>query len=186
MKYSVGQKVRVKENLNIGKIYDGYAFSYQMERYEGKIYKISDTNVDHYWLGGCEDPDSGYHYKFTDEMLEPADFTKDNLENGMVVEYWNGMRALVHNHRFITDNSYMDFDDYTSDLMIVGDCDGRWDFDIVAVYETTNVRCIKDLLSITKLKYLWKRAKEPEPTEMTLDEIEKQLGYKIKIVNKED
>lgn len=131
MKFKVGQKVRVKEDLTIGKHYGGYSFSVGMEKYEGKTYMISDVNIDHYWLDGCVI--NSFHYKFTDEMLEPAEFTKADLETGMVVEYRDGRRRVVFGDRLLGGFSH-DLLQYYDDIRLVR-TRGNREIDIMKLYK---------------------------------------------------
>lgn len=75
MKYKVGDKVKVREDLEIGKSYDKKTFVEKMKKYKGQIvtikvvyddrYRIEEDNQDWYW---------------TDEMLEGVE-EEMNLED---------------------------------------------------------------------------------------------------------
>lgn len=71
MKFKVGDKVRVREDLVVNKRYDGYLFSKFMEGYKGKIFTIKDVDDDSYELREA-------NYWWTDEMLEEA--KEDKME----------------------------------------------------------------------------------------------------------
>ena len=67
MKYKVGDKVRVKEDLIIGYDYgNGYYFIDPMEHYKGEIFKITQVRDDCYHLENSI-------FNYTDAMLEPVE-----------------------------------------------------------------------------------------------------------------
>lgn len=72
MKFKVGDKVRVRDDLIAGEMYNHYMFSRGMIKYKGKILTIATKREDYYLLEE-EDDD----YCFTDEMLETV---KENQE----------------------------------------------------------------------------------------------------------
>ena len=88
MKYKVGDKVKVREDLKIGKSYNEKIFVDDMEKYKGQIvtmkvvgddnYRIEEDNQDWYW---------------TDEMLE-------DIEEEMNLEDF--LNALWKNPEIIT------------------------------------------------------------------------------------
>lgn len=186
MKFKVGQKVRVKEDLVVGRMYGEYQFTAAMAKYRGKTYFISDVLTDYYCLKGCKNMTGDYHWKFTDEMLELAEFTEDDLKTGMVVEYRNGSRRVVFEDRLLGNKAYCRLNQFEETLLIIGSCH---DLDIMKVYRP-NKKCVyelEDIFDDTNLNLIWERQEESEPEaeEMTLAEIEKELGRKIKIVSEE-
>lgn len=66
MKYKVGDKVKVREDLDCCRFYGSYTFESFMEKYKGKITEIKVVWDNSYFLVGCGNCD------FTDEMLEPV------------------------------------------------------------------------------------------------------------------
>lgn len=66
MKFKVGDKVRVRDDLVTGKFYNAIYFSKVMEEYKGKIITISKIVNDDYYCDICES-------YFSEEMFEPAD-----------------------------------------------------------------------------------------------------------------
>lgn len=74
MKYKVGDKVRVKQDLKVYKHYGNDIFTDGMRKYKGKIYEIEKVYVDRYRFKNAD-------YSWTDEMLEPV---KDNLKEPIV------------------------------------------------------------------------------------------------------
>lgn len=129
-------------------------------------------------------------------ILKECDFTRDMLRTYHIVKLKNGLYGTF----------YKDKDD---DLIIVyGDDDGSWDlakyayspkmesmyrsngFDIVQVYEVPicafwRFRYIDTMIDtvVSMCELIWERE---EKKEMTIAEIEKELGYSIKIVKEEN
>lgn len=68
MKFKVGDKVRVRTDLEAGQCYGNYGFVSDMAYYRGRVVTIrySDDYEESYQL--AEDEDA---YCWTDEMLEP-------------------------------------------------------------------------------------------------------------------
>lgn len=65
MKYKVGDKVKVREDLEIGKTYGKLTFSVQMREYKGQIVTIETADDDGYQIEEDE-----LNWYWTDEMLE--------------------------------------------------------------------------------------------------------------------
>lgn len=112
---------------------------------------------------------------------------KSDLKTGMVVETRNGEKYLVmlepdcEGRELIRFNvGYMSLNDYNDELMLKK---LNEKFDIVKVYSVESSICwlLGDKESM-KFKLIWERS---EPKEMTIEEIEAELGYKIKIVGDE-
>ena len=110
---------------------------------------------------------------------------KSELKVGYLVRYRNGELRIVmpveksYGFVFINEEgSWMGYEDYNKSLMCIGDKE----FDIVEVYGFS--KYIPDVLktNINDRELLWKREGEKE---MTISQIEKELGYSIKII-KED
>lgn len=65
MKYKVGDKAKIREDLEIGKTYNGQTFVTQMEKYKGQIVTIK--IVDN---GGHYIEEDGQDWYWTEDMLE--------------------------------------------------------------------------------------------------------------------
>ena len=65
MKYKVGDKVKVRKDLEVDKRYGTEEFIEEMEEYKGKIVTIDTVNEDDYYIE--EDKQS---WSWTEEMLE--------------------------------------------------------------------------------------------------------------------
>lgn len=114
---------------------------------------------------------------------------KSDLKTGMVVETRNGEKYLVMLNPDCEDMELINFNGgymplyYYNNELIPAKLFTR-DFDVVKVYSVGWT--IRDLLSdkeCMEFKLIWKRE---EQKEMTIEEIEAELGYKIKIVGDED
>lgn len=104
------------------------------------------------------------------------DFKKSDLKDGMVVEYRNGTKRLVAGSILIGTNGYNQLYYYNEDL-----CSEQDETTIYKVYDT--VFNIKDFDN-KELDLLWKREQDVIK-ELTIEDIEKKFGCKVKIVNKE-
>lgn len=79
MKYKVGDKVKVREDLEIGETYGGLTFSVQMREYRGQIVTIKTADDDSYQIEEDE-----LNWYWTDEMLE--DVKNDNKSIGQIID----------------------------------------------------------------------------------------------------
>lgn len=114
---------------------------------------------------------------------------KSDLKTGMVVQVRNGDKYLVlldnpdePNMNLIGfDGGFLQLVTYDDDMIAQSKYRA---FDIMSVY--TLQSSIQNLLTKSHLQYklLWERKKEIK--EMTIAEVEKELGFKIKIVGDED
>ena len=68
MKYKVGDKVRVKNNLQDDVFYGKVPYAKTMEKYKGEVLTIDSISKDYYFVK----EDYG-KFKWTDEMLEPVE-----------------------------------------------------------------------------------------------------------------
>ena len=112
---------------------------------------------------------------------------KSDLKSGMTVKIRKGERYLViKNYEtklygvcdvLVNKNSFLTLNDYNEDLILKDKND--FQFDIMEVYKPVYDSHIFDF---EEHELIWERE---EAKEMTLEEIEKELGYKIEIV-KED
>lgn len=87
MKYKVGDKVKIREDLVIGKKYGELTFWKSMEYIVGKTYTINCVSSGgNYYLGGC--------YLFvSEEMIEGyAEYVKyDTIYDKELVDYWRSL-----------------------------------------------------------------------------------------------
>lgn len=92
MKFKIGYKVRVRENLKIGTTYGEWAFCLGMEICKGKIVTIREVFESGYLI-------EEYSHIFTDEMLEEIKeeekIVKFNVEDKVLVKGGNGDVRVV-------------------------------------------------------------------------------------------
>lgn len=189
-KFKIGDKVRVVKVRDNGIDIVDNSVKELKRRLIGDVYVVNTINPNrpffkckldtHY---GVKDY-PGCNYVWFEDELELVEekekpFTKADLRDGMVVEYKDGNRRLVVGDAFIGRNSYTLIAEFTDDLK----CHNGFPMmEIVKVYTSSHKgfdKIFKDLY----LTLIWER--KDEAKEMTVAEIEKQLGYKVKIVDKE-
>ncbi len=165
MKFKVGDKVRVVDAGTPAK-----------KKYIGRVFTITEVSkvlnypysvLDVTWL-------------WRDNELESVDteFTKSNLQCGMVVELRNGDRKMVLGDKFMDEHGHYlasSFNDILENHTFKLS-------NIDKVYKS-NACTLSSYFDDENLELIWER----HPVKrMTIAEIEKELGYKIEIVvNKE-
>ena len=180
-KFKIGDKVKVRKDLALGDKYymedvDEYeTVVSEMLSLKGQIVTIKDVYPDGYLI--LED-----EWYWSDEMFEPCkiNFTKSDLQNGMVVEYKNGWRRLFikkdtdEASYFIGDKGMIFLDSFKNNL----ECIHSDEMNISKIYisRSPNLACI---FEDRFLSLFWKKPSHFK--EMTVGEIEKELGYKIRI-----
>lgn len=110
------------------------------------------------------------------------EFTKQDLKTGMVVELRNGKCAMVllgtENGDIISGTTWFPIDGFGEKLT------RGVDYDVIKIYQPTSNRdfLYDGKIHIDEANLIWERKEEPQPKEMTVEEIEKELGYSIKVV----
>ena len=115
--------------------------------------------------------------------------TKKDLKSGMTVVTRNGNKYLVltncgsstlQDFCLIGPTGFLESCGYTDDLLDnIGDSCAEWD-----IMEVYNDKILTTTYSMpTHSDPIWKRIEPIECKEMTIDDIEKALGYPIKIIN---
>ena len=176
MKYTVGDKVKVRCDLEVGKMYGAHYFVSDMNKYIGKTMTIKEVIGNTYHLK----EDDG-EWCWTEGMLEDLT-SKSMLEPCMVVKLRNGELVYVANTKnglCLLDErkNWIKIQDYDDELCYqVGknEC-----FDIMEIYDLSELAQQSMKISIVDRRLLWKRK---EVKKMTVAEIQKELGYKIEIV----
>lgn len=109
--------------------------------------------------------------EWSDYMDE--EFTKADLEDGMVVEQKNGNMHLVLAGKAVRKGGCNRIDGYTDDLKWEG-CTGYTGGDIVKVYRITpeSLGCIEDVFIKSNLELIWERT---ESKKMTVEEMRQKL-----------
>lgn len=180
MKYKVGDKVRVIEDLE----WDDPRFptcgvTEEMAALRGKCVTIKGITCN----GRYETVETGRWYAWTEEMFSGiADFTLDDLETRMVVETRNGDRYLVFRdqkeiHVMCSDGNFYtkfvggNYGNHNADMRFPGDTD----LDVMTVFPKVDtfeeVKTVNDPI--------WERK---EPKKMTIAEIQKQLGHEVEVI----
>lgn len=90
MKYKVGDRVRIREDLQPNVEYEGDYFVPDMGDFKGEIATVIKVYGDGYRIN-----EDGGDWKWTDKMFEPVEFTKKDLKPGDILTYRNGTRAHV-------------------------------------------------------------------------------------------
>lgn len=114
-----------------------------------------------------------YYEKRGYTILEWSDcmnkeFTKADLEDGMVVKYRDGSKRMVIKDYFIGVDGYLEQRFIQEDLTHRN----HKGLDIVCVYETKDYSRFGDMLSDNNLIAIWERK---EPKKMTVEEMQKKL-----------
>ena len=180
-KFKVGDKVKVREDLVLGAKYhiedtDNFqVVNHEMLSLRGQIVTIYEVYLDRYSILESK-------WSWTDEMFEPykINFTKSDLKNGMVVEYKNGLRRLfikkdvIDKSLFIGEEGSLNLISFKDTLECIG-CD---DMSVYRIYTSISPN-LTNFFDNEFLSLVWERPSRFK--EMTVGEIEKELGYKIRI-----
>jgi hypothetical protein len=116
---------------------------------------------------------------------------KIDLKSGMVVII-NGINYLCiisgSIESFVSGDGWMNWRDYNDDLTFKKEnCHSDSNWDIMKVYKSDCHAGLDDILALKYAELIWEKGdkeKEIPATEMTITEIENELGYKVKIINK--
>lgn len=156
MNFKVGDKVRVRKDLIVGKRYgeDNLSFVDYMEEYKGKQFEIIETS-------GCDYKLDNSFYYFNDGMLEPV-FTKKDLRVGDRITFRNGSSGIWDGYMI----GALNYDEINEDLTNSGNL-GSY-LDIVKVERQK------------KYKTIYEREKARK---MTVKEISEALGYEVEVVD---
>lgn len=172
MKFKVGDKVSVTN-----------AVTDHRAKEVGNIYTVTNINragLEYYPRKGvnyCSFDDRETCYIFYEDELELVPFTKSDLKDGMVVEYRNGIRYLVLGDKLIGEFTWASLKHIREDLL-----SNSGVLTIDKVYTTSAYR-LGQLFNDKFLTLIWERPKEEPAKKMTVEEIEKELGYKVEIVS---
>lgn len=116
-------------------------------------------------------------YVFYDTELEMIAFPKEELKDGMLVQYRDGSFRLVLNGLLMGETRHDTMNDFDSDLT----CKLYDAYDIMKVYKSM-AHCFSELYEESCMELIWSRDRL-EPKEMTMGELEDLLGYKVKIID---
>lgn len=167
MKYKVGDKVRIRSDLKetMNNAIYGVSVNSEMVKLAGKMVTIDHVNEKIYTI-------KEYGFAWTDEMFEciekPSreDFLKMPVGTKIITDKG---KELVYDGKCFSDK-----DDVIIDTMI--------DDDLNLIYDDMDYGT--KIIEILEPEYrtIWKES----PKKMTLKEIEKELGYPVKIVEEEN
>lgn len=179
-KFKVGDTVKIKENLTACKCYRDVFFTPGMEAHMGKVAKIVQiTSSGNYNL----DIDN-YRWAWSEDMLEKADFTKADLKPGYLVKTKQYDLYMVmpsqNGLAFVNESGWLNASDLKENLSDNAD----EDYDIIEVYGYSKYEYKALEINTATRDVLWKR--EENKKEMTITEIEKELGYPIKIIKESE
>lgn len=140
---------------------------------ENTNYNVYNEGMCYYGIG--EYSSRVYAEKYNYKILEWSDymqkeFTKADLEDGMVVEQRDGNMYLVLAGKAVRKGRCNHIDCYTDDLKWEGYTGG----DIVKVYRITpeSLGCIEDVFIKSNLELIWERK---ERKKMTIEEMRQKL-----------
>lgn len=167
MKYKVGDKVRIRSDLKetMNNAIYGVSVNSEMVKLAGKMVTIDHVNEKIYTI-------KEYGFAWTDEMFECIE--KPSREDFL---------KMPVGTKIITDKG--------KELVYDGECFSDKDDVIIDTMIDDNLNLIYDdmdygtkIIEILEPEYrtIWKES----PKKMTLKEIEKELGYPVKIVEEEN
>jgi ribosomal protein L21E len=179
MKFKVGDKVKIVSPR-------GYA-GQKFKGMTGEVTGFGKTNIDHedaYALRFDGEIENSCFWWRDDEVASADTFIKSDLKDGMVVENRYGHRYMVMGEKLIGPDYYGWLSNYTDALTHKHSEPGNLHshYDIIKVYKS-NSCSMQNYFESGNLELIWKR--EEPYKEMTVAEIEKKLGYKVKIVDGE-
>ena len=158
--------------------------------YREKLQIEHPESIKTYCLGGCDGCPGDYDYekkkscidasekscrKCWDRVIpgtEDKELTRDDLKDGMICERRDGKRYVWMNGKLNLIFVYYS-EETGADLKSE---DGNKEHDIVRVF-------VNDMSDAGNPKLIWERK---EPKVMTLEDIERELGYPVKIVSPEN
>lgn len=172
MKYKIGDKVRVKRELKEGDDFDIYV-SEEMAKYAGKIVTIAkitkayDSNL-RYEIEGDR------FWTWTEDMFE--DSIKPTKEELLKMPIGTIIKTDSEEHNIFAKVGENDF--CNDDVDHIENCNISDDLSL-------DVYFANEIVEIQEPAYTTIYKKDTETKEMTVKQIEKELGYSIKII-KED
>ena len=169
MRFKVGDKVKVRKDLEIGILYGNYYFSTSMAKFKGKQFTIIEVNEEYTYYRTVEDNGS---WKWTDEMLEPIEEKQDLREllvDGVIVKTRERGNMIYLGGVFNSTNTLSKNEEcasicYEFNKNLEG---GIAEWTIDSIYKITNMdfyslNVIIDELPEENVKLIWKRPKERE------------------------
>lgn len=143
MKYKVGDRVRIREDLQPNVEYEGYYFVPDMGDFKGEIATVINVYGDGYRIN-----EDGGDWKWTDKMFELVEFTKKDLKPGDILTTRSGARI------YVKDNGYTA--GFGSDSIYLAD-------------DLTNTGVMGkhfDIVKVARPQVIWERPKEKTNEEL--------------------
>lgn len=166
MKFKVGDKVRIRKDLKEGPEYKYYVDD-SMEKLAGKCVEILEADSDSYQVAGSK---SSWSEDMFEKLVKPTREELLKMPIGTIIKTdWDKHNIFVK----VGEN------DFCND-----DCDHIEDDDINE--DLSLDRCGDKIIEIQEPTYRTIYRVETEVKEMTIAEIEKELGYPIKVVKEEE
>lgn len=177
MEYKVGDRVRIKtwekmvdeyEIDNFGDIVvdTRLYFLRSMKEYCGNVYVIRDAGIN-YKLEGIDT------FRFSDDMIEQKELTKEDLKTGMIVEYRDKTRGMIIGDNIVEPDTFLSTSKLTDDLKCF---DSHYpNNDIMKVYEGKEDDSFRNML-LNPGKLIWQRY---ETREISMDEAMKIIAEHI-------
>lgn len=168
MKFKVGDKVRVREDLVVDRKYGGLTFVSPIAELCGMVFTVGEIRNGH---------DVSYYEldevscAWTDEMIEPYEDHEAHKFEAFLREVVDGNAPSTVR----TNHAY----NLLSDLVSHDDGDDKYH-----LTEEEFESAISELVDFYVNKFVPKE--DETAVEMTLSEVEKALGHKVKIVNEEE
>lgn len=173
MELKTGDKVKFK-TAEVGE-YE-YTNDGHIKNNVGKIFTVVENKDGFNSEGYVLLIDDNYQLLYTNKnYLEKVHY----IEDGYVVETAEGDLYLKIGDRLIREGMYLRFENYNEKL----ECPSIEEFNIIRIYKPTNVSSLEKILNRNYLE-LVEVIDNRKP--MTLEEIEKELGFKVKIVDKHE
>lgn len=170
-KFKIGDKVRIKKFKTRPYHWNSEG---EMDKYSGRVVAIS--KIIGREIRICED---GGKWSWNESDFAPAEFTKDNLEDGMMLELRNGLKMIwLYGHKV----GPQSWESETHD-----DLTGfRYETDIVKVgYPDMNKSIegsLEHILNLDFSEILWERQEEKEiSSEETFAVLKEHYGCDVKI-----
>lgn len=170
MKFGIGDRVKVIKNITTTKEKDNYV---------GKVYTIKDVYKKWEYSTGQAYSINEIFVVYEDELelVQKRKFSKEDLRDGMVVEYHDGNRGLILKNEILNFNHHSNLDRFNNNL----EHSIYKDLNIDKVYES-EASILKNYFDDKYLNLIWERTKDESVKKMTVAEIEKELGYKIEVI----
>lgn len=159
--------------------------------YSTKLYESAIFDCGNFKYNNNKPLSGGFYIiEWTNYMsTDNESFTKDMLKDGMVVELKNediclklGESSLITLNKDCKYKTY-NIGNYNNNLKYKA----TNNYDVIKIYKIIENECesiaLDNICDKSRLTLIWER-KEENPLELTMEDIEKQYGCKVKIVNK--